>query len=134
VLFALDSELCREVRVLNAPCYFDSKFGSGVGEIQFWTIAANSSYVQLMMMKMHYVNEVLRNNYNILLIDSDVVLMEDVRQHIHGQLRRVRPRAAVGRAHRDERHALVGVRRLLLHEGVAAHARIHGRGGAGDEA
>jgi hypothetical protein len=82
VLFALDSELCREVRVLNAPCYFDSKFGSGVGEIQFWTIAANSSYVQLMMMKMHYVNEVLRNNYNILLIDSDVVLMEDVRQHI----------------------------------------------------
>jgi hypothetical protein len=85
VLFALDSELCREVRVLNAPCYFDSKFGSGVGEIQFWTIAANSSYVQLMMMKMHYVNEVLRNGYNILLIDSDVVLMEDVRQHIHSK-------------------------------------------------
>lgn len=56
VIFALDNQLCRyvdlaktigrhlfthatsELRVIDAPCYFDAKYGEGVGAIQYWTI------------------------------------------------------------------------------------------------
>lgn len=44
---------------------------AGVGDIQYWTIKANSTYVQLMAMKMSYVSQVLKAGYNILMVDAD---------------------------------------------------------------
>jgi hypothetical protein len=82
IIFSLDAEMCSKLRVVDAPCYFDRKWGTGIGDIQFWTSAAHSDYFKLLLMKMNYAEMVLAAGNNVLLIDADVAFFSNAHRHI----------------------------------------------------
>ena len=64
-------------RVIDAPCYFDTRWQAGVSDIQFWSLSSESDYFKLLVMKVAYITVVLEQRFNILMIDADIAFYGD---------------------------------------------------------